>query len=225
MIGKLLPALTFCLLSLPACPSAESSPDRQNCKVIDDFSEGISSGWDSRSFKGLTEYTWKKEGDRGFVRATSKSTASGLYYRIKFDPQKYPYLTWQWQVDNIIPGGDASKKSGDDYPARIYVVFPSFFFWNTRAINYIWANRLPKGESVPNPFTANAMMISIESGPDLTGKWLTETRNIYEDYKRSFGEEPPEVGAIAIMTDSDNTGESAAANYGTIAICRSRTGE
>jgi hypothetical protein len=62
-------------------------------------------------------------------------------------------------------------------------------------------------------------MISIESGSAETGKWITETRNVYEDFKRYFGKEPPKVGAIAIMTDSDNTGEKVSANYGPIAVC------
>jgi hypothetical protein len=142
-----------------------------------------------------------------------------LYYKIKYDPAQYPYITWQWKVDNIINSGDATRKSGDDYGARIYVVFHSFFFWNTTAINYIWANKLPKEQAVPNPYTSKNIMISIESGRAENGKWITETRNIYEDYKRFFGKEPPKIIAIAIMTDTDDTGESATANYGPIAIC------
>jgi hypothetical protein len=61
-------------------------------------------------------------------------------------------------------------------------------------------------------------MIAVESGPEKAGAWQTETRNIYEDYRRSFGEAPPRVGAVAIMTDTDNTGEDALAWYGAIRI-------
>lgn len=190
--------------------------------IIDDFADGIDSGWKRKSFQGETEYTWTSEDGRGFVKAVSRNAASGLFYEIEFDPRLYPFITWQWQVDGVIPGGDATQKSGDDYPARIYVIFPSFFFWNTRAINYIWANKLPKGDAVPNSFTSNAVMISVESGSLQTGKWIRETRNIYEDYKKSFGHEPPKAGAVAIMTDTDNTGESGSAKYGSIAICSSK---
>lgn len=207
-------------LVVPSAVIAENSASVSGCEiVIDDFVHGIKPAWKAKSFKGLTEYTWTREGNRGYVRAKSTGTASGLYYRISFESVNFPYLTWQWKVDNIIASGDATRKSGDDYVARIYVVFPSFFFWNTKAINYIWSNRLPKNEAVPNPYTANSMMISVESGPAETGKWITETRNIYEDYRLLFGKAPPTVGAIAIMTDTDNTGESASAYYGPIAIC------
>ena len=200
--------LLLLILAVPAAMTAENPVLMPECEIIiDDFAKGIDPGWRRKSFKGTTEYTWTKEGNRAYVRATSKGSASGLYYRIEYDPQQYPYITWQWKVDTIIAGGDATKKSGDDYGARVYVVFPAFFFWNTRAINYIWANKLPKDEMIPNPYTSNNIMISVESGRAETGKWLTETRNVYEDYKRFFGQEPPKVGAIAIMTDSDNTGE------------------
>lgn len=212
--------LFIILLAFPSGILADNWTPGAECEIIiDDFAYGIKPEWRPKSFKGATEYTWTREGSRTYVRAVSKAAASGLYYKIEYDPQQYQYITWRWKVDNIIAGGDESLKSGDDYGARIYVVFPSFFFWNTRAINYIWANRLPKGQAAPNSFTSNAIMISVESGPADTGKWLTETRNVYEDYRRFFGKEPPRVGAIAIMTDTDNTGESATASYGPIAVC------
>ena len=47
-------------------------------------------------------------------------------------------------------------------------------------------------------------------------QWLSEERNIYEDYKKAFGQEPPMISGVAIMTDTDNTGETATAYYGDI---------
>ena len=116
-------------------------------------------------------------------------------------------------MENTLVKGDASKKAGDDYPARIYVVFPHWFFPKTRSINYIWANKLPQGTMVPNPFTANAVMIAVETGDDHVGTWMLESRNVQADYRAIFGEAPPLVGAIAIMTDTDNTGGAAVAWY------------
>jgi hypothetical protein len=39
---------------------------------------------------------------------------------------------------------------------------------------------------------------------------------VLADYRRIFGEEPGAVDAVAIMTDTDNTGASATAWYGDI---------
>lgn len=187
--------------------------------IIDDFADGLDPGWEAESFKGETQYTWTKEGDQTFIKATSNGTASNLIYKIKYNSKQYPYITWQWRVNKIVADGDATQKSTDDYGGRIYVIFPSFIFLNTRAINYIWANKLPKNHMIASKYAAHSIMISVESGTSETGKWLTETRNVYEDYKRAFGKEPPEVGGIAIMTDSDDTGENAAGDYGPIAVC------
>jgi len=178
-------------------------------------------GWTPKIFEGKTDYSLVKENGRVVVRATSHAAASGLVKQIQFNPAEYRYLRWSWKIENTIAGGDEKTKAGDDYAARLYVVFPGYFFWQTRAINYIWANHLPKGESIPNAYTAQAMMVVVESGPSLAGRWLNEERDIWSDYKLLFGEEPMETTAIAIMTDTDNTGDSAVAWYGDIVISRS----
>jgi hypothetical protein len=64
-------------------------------------------------------------------------------------------------------------------------------------------------------------MVAVQSGPSHSGEWVTEERDIYSDYKRLFGEEPKKAGAIAIMTDTDNTGESAMAWYKDIILSTS----
>jgi hypothetical protein len=69
---------------------------------------------------------------------------------------------------------------------------------------------------VPNPYADQVKMIVMESGPDRLNQWVSEERNLYEDYKKAFGEKPPLISGVAIMTDTDNTGESATAYYGDI---------
>jgi hypothetical protein len=194
---------------------AATTPGEQ---VLDDYRDGIDPAWKEKSFVGQTHYKIEKNSKQTWIRATSTAAASGLFYKIDYEPKSRPILKWSWKIDHIIPKGDARTKEGDDYPARIYVVFPSIFFWKTKALNYIWANRLPKGQALANSHTGNAIMVAVESGAKKTGQWVNEKRNIYEDYKHYFGEEPPNVGAIAIMTDTDNTGETASACYGPIII-------
>lgn len=182
--------------------------------------EGLS-GWTPKSFKDQTEYRLQKEDGRVVVQATSNAAASGMVKEIEFDSVKYRYLRWSWKIADTVKGGDEKTKAGDDYAARLYIVFPGRFFWQTKAINYIWANKLPKGENIPNPFTSNDMMVAVESGPSLAGQWLQEERDILSDYKQLFGENPPKAGAVAMMTDTDNTGASAVAWYGDIVISTS----
>jgi len=186
--------------------------------LLGNFSAGDLSGWMPKVFQGKTSYTPVSDGDRRVLRAESRKAASGLYKEVDLDPRKYPVLRWSWKIEGTIPKGNGRTKEGDDYAARVYVVFPRTLFWRTKAINYIWANTLPKGTTLPNAFSSNAMMVAVESGDENAGRWVTEERNVYEDYRKLFGEDPPEIGAVALMTDTDNTGGEATAYYGDIIL-------
>jgi hypothetical protein len=85
---------------------------------------------------------------------------------------------------------------------------------------YIWENRAPVGRVIDNLHTSRIKMIVADSGAGNLGHWRSETRNVYEDYRRAFGEDPPPIRSIGIMTDSDNTGSDAEAYYGDISFQR-----
>ena len=186
--------------------------------ILDNFTNGLSAHWKHKKFKDATRYTVQKQGDRVFLESLSSNAASGLYYDIDYSPRQYPLISWTWKIDQVLAKGNALTKEGDDYSARVYVIFPSRLFWRTKAINYIWANRLPQGTHTPSAYTSNSMMIALQSGNKKSGQWQHEQRNIIEDYRMVFGGDPPNVGSIAIMTDTDNTGGQARAAYGPIRL-------
>jgi len=188
--------------------------------MIDDFERGLGPEWTVKSFRGTTDYRVVAEAGGHVLQAESRGTASGLVRKIDLDPRDTPVLSWRWKVAGIIPAGDERTRAGDDYAARVYVIFPHWFFIKTRTLNYIWANHLAKGAILPNAYTANAMMIAVESGPAHAGQWLTERRDIVADYRQAFGEEPPRIGAIAVMSDTDNTGAMATAWYDDLLLLR-----
>lgn len=176
------------------------------------------SDWESKSFKGTTDYRLVKEDGQLVVKATSHDSASGMIRKIRFQPSKHRYLRWRWKITDTIKNGDEKLKSGDDYAARVYVVFPGRYFWQMKAINYIWANKLPKGSFLPSIYAAGSKMVAVESGNGKAGQWLNEERDLLADYRAMFGADPPEAEAIAIMTDTDNTGGAAEAWYGDIIL-------
>lgn len=182
------------------------------------FSKGDLNGWNDKGFKGKTRYTLVTDDDRTVLRAESNHAASGLLKKISVDVKKVPIIRWSWKVSHSLKKEDVTVKKGDDFAARVYVVFPRTFFWRTRAINYVWANKMAKGSWAPSPYTDNAMIVAVESGDAKAGNWVTEERNIYEDYKKVFGEEPPRMGAVAIMSDTDDTGDEVTAWYGDITL-------
>jgi len=180
------------------------------------FSIGDLTGWKDELFKGKTNYALIKEEGKTVLKAHSVKAASGLIKKVKLDTKSYPILAWAWKVDHSLKREDVSQKSGDDFAARVYVVFPRTFFWQTRAINYVWADKMPKGSSVPSPYTSKAIIVAVESGDEKAGQWVNEERNYYEDYRKLFGEEPPKLGAVAIMSDTDDTQDEATAYFGDI---------
>lgn len=187
--------------------------------TVGHFSAGDLAGWEPEEFKGVTTYSLVREDGRQVLQAVSRGSASALVKKIEADPAQTPMLSWSWKIEGTLPGGDGRSKAGDDFAARVYVVFPSFFFWNTRALNYVWANKLPVGRAWPNAFAGdNVMMMAVNSGDGQAGKWVSHRRDLAADFRRLFGEEPPGIGAIAVMTDSDNTKGSAVAYYGDITL-------
>ncbi|MBI2070696.1 MAG: TIGR04282 family arsenosugar biosynthesis glycosyltransferase [Elusimicrobia bacterium] len=213
---------------------------------IDSFSgatepDGLPKNWKPLVFKKIprrTAYSLVEENGDYFVMAQSSFSASAILKEVQASPKDYPMLRWRWKIERVLEKADARKKSGDDYAARIYVAFrydpKNASAWQRAkygvakslyghypphaALNYIWDNKLPIGAAVDNPYTNRTKMIAVESGPENVGKWRTEERNIYDDYKRLFGEDPPDIAFIALMTDTDNTGETASAYFDDISL-------
>ncbi len=199
-------------------------------------------GWKPLTFKKIpkhTAYEVVKDGDVTIVKAVSEASASGLIKPVAIDPKEYPLVRWRWKIDNVLEHSDVALKEGDDFPARLYITFEydrdkvSFskmlkykagraLFGDIpiAALNYIWETKTPVGTIVENAYTDFAKMVIVESGPQKVGMWIAEERNIYEDYKKAFGEEPPMINGVAIMSDTDNTKERATAYYGDIVFQR-----
>lgn len=189
--------------------------------VVGEFSRKGLAGWEEKRFSGKTSYRLVQEDGVRVVEAVSRGSASGMIRTVEIDPKRYRYLRWRWKVAGTIPGGDERTKQGDDYAARVYLVFPGRFFWQTTGITYIWGNRLHRGGAIPNAYTKNVMMVAVESGNDRAGEWVEESRDIVADYRRLFGTDPPPIGAVAIMTDTDTTGAEGRAWYGDIVFSES----
>ncbi len=186
--------------------------------AISNFTADGLRGWEEKSFSGKTDYQIIKQGDETVVKATSKAAASGLFKKKRIDLQQTPYLNWRWRVDKPLHSLNEKTKSGDDYGARIYVVVDGgLFFWKTKAINYVWASALPIGEIWPNAFAGkSAMMVALRSSTDTAATWYQEKRNVAADLKKFFGTEIRYIDAVAIMTDTDNSGQQTTAYYGDI---------
>lgn len=209
------PTLAAAALALLATAGAHAADSLD----IGRFSSGtVPADWQEKSFAGHTRYTPGRLDGRAGLHAESRAAASGLYREIHVDLARTPLLVWDWRVEALPENGpDERTKAGDDFAARVYVVISGgLAFWKTRTLVYVWAAREPVGAHWDNPFTANAKMRVLRSGLHDAHRWVTERRDLGADLRDAFGEDIPAIDAVAIMTDTDNSGLAANAWYGDI---------
>ena len=185
-----------------------------------------------------TRYALAADAGQTVIRADADKSMSGLIHTIRVDTRRFPLLRWRWKVAAPVAEADMTQKRGDDYAARVYVMFDypaARLPFSTRmkmqlaesiygqkipaaALNYVWDNRQPVGTIQANTYTDRARMVVLRSGAGQAGQWITETRDLRADFRAAFGEEAPDVVALAIATDTDNTGSRAVAWYGDFAF-------
>lgn len=175
--------------------------------------------WPERVFAGRTDYELvpaaRIDGDHSALRADCRSaTASGRLLEQEISLTETPVLEWRWRVDALYEGLDERRRSGDDYPARVYVVARRWPAFRSRAINYVWSSGQAVGTTWPNAYSSAFVMVAVRSGAEQLGEWVVETRNIREDFRRLHDLDPDTVDAIAMMTDCDDAGQTATAFYG-----------
>jgi hypothetical protein len=199
----------------------EAVPSKYKVEVVKAFpfsEENALKEWEEKIFKNKVVYRIEKASDLAFVRAKAEDAASALYYQIKMDAKnKRPVVSWKWHVEKFpakkLPE-NLEKQDEDDFAARVYVIFPAFFFTNSKVLEYIWAEKLPMGTIGTSPYSENIKIFVLKSGAANPGEWFTENRDIIEDYRKAFGINPDyDIGALAFMTNTEHTGSSADAVY------------
>lgn len=209
-------ALLLLYLVLTGAVSAQSSSETV---PVGRFSDGTLAGWEKRAFKGETKYSFVLDSEikSTVLQANADTSASGMVWKINVDLSKTPFLNWSWKVTNTFAGIDENAKAGDDFPARIYVVVErGIFGMSSLSLNYVWASQHAVGSIWSSPFTEQVQLFALDSGQHGLDKWIRHKRDLRVDLKTAFGEDIYKIGAIALMTDTDNHGGYAKSFYGDI---------
>jgi len=211
--------LALCaLLGVWLAPIEGIAVNMQQIKV-GQFSEGSLDGWSVKKFKGETQYSFvmDQQLQKKALKAVGHASASGLIFKQRINIEQTPWLNWSWKAEQLIKGIDERSKAGDDYVARIYVVIDGgLFFWRTLALNYVWSSSHQKGEHWDNPYTSNAQMLAVEAGDKNSRRWHYYKRNVRKDLRTFLAKDVKYIDAIAIMTDTDNSGLRAVNVFGDI---------
>ena len=192
--------------------------------------------WGLQSGKRPTEYRLVDSASGTVLEAYADRAATGLYRKIRIDPSRQPFVEWRWRIGELMAGAGKRYAAGDDSPARIVISFhgdAEKLDFEQRVqlrlakavagealpyamLIYVWSNAVPVDSVLPNPHLDRIRMIVVETGVERVGEWVAFRRNVAEDFRKAFGEEPGDIVAVGVLTDSDNTQQVARAQYGDI---------
>lgn len=159
------------------------------------------------------------------IEAMFDGSMSLMARPIDIDLAEKPVLCWRWLVDAPVQRADMTRRSGDDYAARIYIAFDmpeSALSGSTKfklkmaramfgknvpdaAVVYVWDNRNPVGTTRKSSYTDRSQLIVAETGSGRAGRWVSERADIGADFARAFGNRPGKPIQIAVASDGDNT--------------------
>jgi hypothetical protein len=229
-------AMLACLIAVcDACAQAPAPPRFSTAQP-----GAVPSAWQTvllSASKQPTEYTLVTDEGVVVLRASAKGAASILAWRTDFDPRAFPMLSRRWKA-RPIPGADTRARRSEDSPARVMISFsgnPASLKASDRAagalaeaisghalpyavLMYIWGAKVAPESTTVSALTSRIRMIAVSSDEEGAGHWQSYRRNLAEDYRRVFGEEPGRVTAIELMTDTDNTGAVAETLYGDLTL-------
>jgi len=181
--------------------------------------KGIPEGWKGGQTWGSPAYDFAVAQDSSLkaLHLRSQADSSTISKAVKVNLKETPVLEWQWKAVTLPKGADARMKDTDDQALQLYLTWERFpKRIRSRIIGYIWDSAAPAGSVLKSQKTGLITYVVVRSGATDLGKWLSESRNVYEDYKRIYGEEPDALDAVSIAIDSDDTKSSAEAYVGAI---------
>jgi len=73
--------------------------------------------------------------------------------------------------------------------------------------SYICANRKHHEKTITSSYTGTVTFVLLREGSRQLRAWVTENVHIVNDYEKAVGNKPPPFAQLAVMNDSDNTGE------------------
>lgn len=191
-------------------------------KLLGNFDKGWERHWLARKFTTgkQTVYEVVEEDSNFVLMGRSDNSASGLWHMLSIHPGNRGTISWRWKIKKSLSDKTQERtKTGDDFAARLFVVFePHLLSWKTKAICYVWSANQPVGTQFKNPYSNSVCTVVLQSGNKNKGKWITEERDFLADYKKRFGKSPEMITAVALMVDTDNSGQIAVAWFDDISM-------
>ena len=214
--------LGFALAVLALATAAWASGD----VVVEDWSKtpvgakGIPPGWSGQRW-GSPAYdmTVAEDGGRKVLHLRSRDEGSTISKEVKgqVNLKDTPILEWQWKMVALPKNGNSCVKATDDQAGQVFVMWPRFPEQvRSQIIGYVWDTTQPVGTTCKSEKTGMVTYIVVRSGSADLGKWMTERRNVRDDYRRIYGSDPDNPGVVSLSIDSNDTHSTSEAFVGPI---------
>jgi hypothetical protein len=185
---------------------------------------GIPANWKEQTWgKPAYDIEIVSDGRQPVLQLRSKGDNSTISRDLKasVDLKEMPILEWKWKVMTLPTGGNACQKSTDDQAAQVYVAWlRSPEAVRSRIIGYVWDSTAPAGTICKSEKTSTVTYVVLRSGSNELGKWITERRNVVEDFRKIYGEAPDKPTALSLAIDSDDARSSAESFIGPLVFTR-----
>lgn len=228
---------------LVACTGLALAADAPDIAAFSRVRPGdeLPAGWQRYTLgkpERVTRYSLVELDGKVVLKAEADASVSALIHPLRADPKASPWLSWTWRTESTLAHADIRTKEGDDYVARVYVLFDydvsklpllerariaaaRLIYGDpipTAGLCYVWDNRQAVGYTTWSAYTRRLRMIVAANAASGTGRWLQQEHDIVEDYRKAYGEEPPPITAVIVATDTDNTREKAVSYFGDITL-------
>ena len=202
-------ALGLLLLGVLLGVTAIWAAEREQVLGFAPGENGVPEGWELFVNAGEADLALVKDGGGRALKLRSRASSFSLQRKVAIDLKRTPFVVWQWKVTELPQRGDFRQRATDDQAAQLYVVF-SWEVFRKEAIAYIWDSTAPEGTTARIPSPAlypflNLHVVVVRSGEAERGKWITETRNVAEDYRKLFAANPDKVQGVMIQINSQHT--------------------
>lgn len=181
--------------------------------------EGIPSPWGLKVKDGKADANVVLENGEPVLHMKSLKSSFSLEREFRLNIKDYPYVIWTWKALTLPLRGDVRKGATNDQGLQFFVAFEG-----RKILSYVWDTNAPEGtvteESIPWPVSLMIKVIVVRSGISGAGKWLTVRRNVYDDYRKFFNEEPPRIEGLRVQMNTQHTGGSAEGFFKNIIFSR-----
>jgi len=183
---------------------------------------GIPPGWRAYATPGgrpTYDFVVVDDGGHRALLVRGRDEHSTIAREVHVDLAATPLLEWRWKIVELPAGADVRARATSDLTAHLMVVWPRVpEMLRSRILAYAWGTSEPVGAVERSRKTRTVTFFILRSGAELLGQWLTERRDVVEDYRRVYGEAPDNPRAIAVSIDTNDTHAAAAGLIGSIAF-------